>query len=462
MLDDVGQPGYLIVTFPPQAVVKQACYESSPTPPPPKEETLPFNATHPPAAEPIPPGAVADWWREPPGVPDTRRFDRSIPYDIEGLLDWGALELNVSGLADIPAEPTPEQRASAPAIAKPGPRDTAIELPYRLILSPNRAVAWRHARGLEARQGVTELWHTRLALKAPDGTVKELSRANAAPLRAIWSPDFNGTKFNATDPPLRPAGRRLERADRDDSERTRHEIVVLTSGFSGYVKDLDDFTAYEPSREGRAASCSPRWAGGSGPGANGIHRPPTGDRSSPRGRTRPLEPLRDRPGQARISRPPRGGAPLVASGPAAASVAPEERAEAGAPDPGARAGAASPISAALAGAGRFESVVWPHLLGTTGSLFNVSEWSHIATLGRDHFVRIVYEGHLFPFGHRAALVKITERKIREVPPARGGRWRTWSSACSSWSGNRCVTTAFPRSRPSWCRAAAACRSGRSA
>lgn len=26
----------------------------------------------------------------------------------------------------------------------------------------------------------------------------------------------------------------------------RHEIVVLTSPFSGYVKDMDDFRSYEP------------------------------------------------------------------------------------------------------------------------------------------------------------------------------------------------------------------------
>ena len=65
------------------------------------------------------------------------------------------------------------------------------------------------------------------------------------------------------------------------------------------------------------------------------------------------------------------------------------------------------------------SILWPQLLGFTGDLLNLSEWTHIATLGRDHYVRIVYEGHLFPFGHRASLVKITERKIRDVPLADG-------------------------------------------
>lgn len=42
---------------------------------------------------------------------------------------------------------------------------------------------------------------------------------------------------------------------------------------------------------------------------------------------------------------------------------------------------------------------------------NVIEWEHLATLGRDHYVKIVREGYLVPFGHRAALVKVTERKF---------------------------------------------------
>ena len=55
-----------------------------------------------------------------------------------------------------------------------------------------------------------------------------------------------------------------------------------------------------------------------------------------------------------------------------------------------------------------------NLLGTLGPSLNISEWVHEATQGRDHYVRIVYEGVLYPCRHRAALVKITERKIADV------------------------------------------------
>lgn len=42
---------------------------------------------------------------------------------------------------------------------------------------------------------------------------------------------------------------------------------------------------------------------------------------------------------------------------------------------------------------------------------DLSAWSHKAAIGRDYFTRVEYSGFLFPLGHRATLVKITERKF---------------------------------------------------
>ncbi|HRG26210.1 MAG TPA: hypothetical protein PLL23_17540, partial [Chitinophagaceae bacterium] len=47
--------------------------------------------------------------------------------------------------------------------------------------------------------------------------------------------------------------------------------------------------------------------------------------------------------------------------------------------------------------------------GLIGSL-NLLKWKHIATMARDHYVEVVYAGNMFPFGHEASLVRITERK----------------------------------------------------
>ncbi len=63
----------------------------------------------------------------------------------------------------------------------------------------------------------------------------------------------------------------------------------------------------------------------------------------------------------------------------------------------------------------------PELKSVDGSL-NMLKWKHIATLARDHYVEVVYAGNMYPFGHEAALVRITERK-----PKNGfaGNWQRY-------------------------------------
>ncbi|WP_405651156.1 hypothetical protein [Streptomyces sp. RK9] len=48
--------------------------------------------------------------------------------------------------------------------------------------------------------------------------------------------------------------------------------------------------------------------------------------------------------------------------------------------------------------------------------FGVTQWRHRASMGRDHYVRVMYRGRLFPFGHLADLVKVTERKFDHARP----------------------------------------------
>jgi len=58
--------------------------------------------------------------------------------------------------------------------------------------------------------------------------------------------------------------------------------------------------------------------------------------------------------------------------------------------------------------------VWKTEAYSAASLPSIVSWDHLAPMGRDQFVQVVYPGFLMPFGHRAVLVKITERKIREA------------------------------------------------
>ena len=68
---------------------------------------------------------------------------------------------------------------------------------------------------------------------------------------------------------------------------------------------------------------------------------------------------------------------------------------------------------------------------------SVEEWVHHATMGRDHYVRVVYKGFAYPFGHRVALVKVSERKFHN-----GARDGNGQPTIEQRSGN----TAYLRQR----------------
>ncbi|NLG70959.1 MAG: hypothetical protein GX495_02785 [Chloroflexi bacterium] len=424
--DEPQRPSFLIYTFPPQTITEQAFFESSPLSPPPGEESKPFNPNPPPGSTPVPPvksrlgGPSRLVFRFPAGA----MF--RIPFQVESLLNWESFEPNLTPLAAVPPAPTYEERQNAPDIQRPGRLETAIEMPYRLIISPNQAAAWRHPLQPVTHRGFTGLWHTRLVLKDEEGEIIELSRQQTAPLRAIWSPDFNADKFTADDPP------KFGAPDSDMGVLTpmtpsdRHELVVLTSAFHGYVRDKDDLTSYIPQpfyAEKFMLSSLGAWLR-----SRGAWDPPAPFRSflvvRQDGRTwksyiddlirvRPLTGSHN-PGREEIENPPvsgppseepREGAAFSSESPVSGSEAVEQPQNLDITLPEAREMLFPDTSV----------ILWPPLLGTTGDLLNISEWTHNATQGRDHYVRIVYEGHLYPFGHRASLIKVTERKIKDVP-----------------------------------------------
>jgi hypothetical protein len=53
------------------------------------------------------------------------------------------------------------------------------------------------------------------------------------------------------------------------------------------------------------------------------------------------------------------------------------------------------------------------------SILNTQQWLHTATMGRDQDVTVVEGGFLFPFGHRASLITVTQRQFEPVPHAGG-------------------------------------------
>jgi len=437
ILDDPSKPGFLIVRFPPQTIIEEAVYQSSPTPPLPEVPPLTRpNYNNTPVSPPSVPLPAQTRYRAGQSSRLVFRIDAGsplrIPYTFAGLLDWSQLELSLAPLAELPPQPTLAQRLAAPDIAPPTARHTAIELPYHIVLSPNADAAWRNVTEAIVRNGVVPLWHTRLVRRDAARTLTaEISRAEPAPLRAIWSPDFNRERFSDSDEP------RFGKPDKGWAEPVllpmtpsdRHEIVALTCGFSGYVRDTDDFRWYEPrpilasrlmlSALGGWLSSRGEWD----PPA--TYKPPRLWQGVDVGvwnhHLKELE-------HAAPKAFPVG--PFV---PPATHAAPAQGAEDAVRAPAASAGSAVLRTGAsaqdairlalpLTVQSRFEiddlSVdprQWADRRGVTGVLLNLSEWSHIATLGRDHYVRIVYEGFLYPLGHRAALIKITERRIVDDP-----------------------------------------------
>lgn len=53
--------------------------------------------------------------------------------------------------------------------------------------------------------------------------------------------------------------------------------------------------------------------------------------------------------------------------------------------------------------------------------FSIERWQHWVVLGRDVFAEVVYKGFLFPIGHRASLVKQTERVFLRATDDKNGK-----------------------------------------
>lgn len=174
---------------------------------------------------------------------------------------------------------------------------TAIEAPWRLVLSPHPDGRWAHSPRPVTEGTKTELWHTRLGVRAAGGTVDETA-AGSRTARAVFSPDYRGADPAPPEADLSPFRGSLRRYH-------RHQIVRLTA-----------------------------------------------DRTLP------------------------GNAPVAV-----------ER-----------------LMLTSLGA-------WLQVYGAWNTTLDLIEWRHLATLGRDQRVRVVQKGFLFPLGHRAVLIRVTERKL---------------------------------------------------
>jgi len=411
VVTDGTQPAYLVINFQPQCIAEKAFFETDPKIPknPPQATPPPGTAT--PTATPLPTGPLA---LLTPGDVGARIADSSrlvfqlpanrtkIPFQMEALLNWAGLELVVSAVAAVPDDNT---YYPGLAVTAPAPLETALELPYRLILSPTPNVGWEHSKTPVIHSGRAELWHTRIARLVPSSgnpskmVLREPSEKNPIPLRAIWSPDFvdhQQLPSHALDtvPFLSSM-----------SPRDRAQIVILTSGFNGYYTGDPTPGAQQnfipvPIHASRLfLSAMGAWLKSRGdwlPLPYYYEGTLTKLAATPALIHTPVAPIEAAPKQA----PKALARTAMISVPAASGV--------------------SPVVSKTIVSNPIAPVRTPVIPRGPIQALDLTEWVHLMSEGRDEYVRIVYEGYLYPFGHRASLIKVSERKVTGGDVAPGG------------------------------------------
>lgn len=250
-----------------------------------------------------------------------------IAYTLEAILELlNRSTLGVAANAEEPPDFSPAQWLSGllyyfnpPVLAEPAPSETAIELPFRLILSPNERAGFSHAT-TPVRDGSgtrSELWHSRLSL-AP-GSEGDEADAAKRPVRAIWMRTGEGVAWSPTNPAAPVIGQPEPFPVNPMEQRDRADIVHLSSNRAFRKQTGADFDP-SPVAVGRLSLSS--------------------------------------------------------------------------------------LGAWLTSRGQWDPP----------ALISLIEWTHRAAQGRDHFVRIVRQGFLYPFCHLAALVTVTERKFQPAFP----------------------------------------------
>lgn len=180
----------LVVHFPPQHLGEEV-WQVHPTPaPPPPPAPQPPKPTHPSQHRASGPTRLV--YDLPAGT--------RIPWALESVLAaLPGLKLRVSPLATaagVSVKGSPEP---------PGDRQTAIEAPYRLIVSPSDLGAFRHSSTPVGPQNRAELWRTHLNVHTDDGFDDEHTTGQRI-VRALWTRD-NDLPDPGFDQPLLPFDR---------------------------------------------------------------------------------------------------------------------------------------------------------------------------------------------------------------------------------------------------------------
>jgi hypothetical protein len=153
----------------------------------------------------------------------------------------GALALSTTVQVIGASQAAAARFLTVPRPRKPGANETALELPFRLLVSPNANARFMHDAlpAAFAPTGHTALWHTRLAEAGEADT--GIHQALGEPIRAIWArggPESDHAIFTDHWPAIPtapehdsdPPGFRLFRQTLDDADR--YNIAHLSGNFA--------------------------------------------------------------------------------------------------------------------------------------------------------------------------------------------------------------------------------------
>ncbi|UVC18016.1 hypothetical protein [Mesorhizobium onobrychidis] len=320
-------------------------------------------------------------------------------------------------LARLGSVTGPQRMAEiATSVQPPSLFETSIEIPFRLMLSPAQDAAWRTPLGLPPIAKLTAAKDQGWAQGAPVPLwFAQLDEAaGSSSMRAVWSPDFRpealldpelggpphgpwapwamAREVTARNPysekedvwplpgqepdPKKMAPERF-RAGLDVADR--HELVALTSlhGLPVRGRRKQDGTLADGSQINPPSGFKLRHAA-----TEALKEGQPEDDYSAIYRPQPL-------GVSELTLTALGG-----SFDADTNFVP-------------------PASAKVVPVGEW---VKTHKPGNSlFDAFSIERWQQNTRLGRDIRVEVAYKGFLFPFGHRASLVKLTERRFMAGP-----------------------------------------------
>jgi hypothetical protein len=281
------------------------------------------------------------------------RHHHEIACEIESLLRWDEWMPCVAPVARSDVRPDP---TSLPTIADPGDAYTSIELPFHLQLSPSEMGRWAHrVKPLDsARTRAVELWHTRLAILGH-----------------------------------RPVPHSKEVKDYIDETTSKGRVVraIWSEGFKPISNPA--CTPFLPSQ--LPAHFSPHNLSAEDPYRASMD---TRDRYE-------IVHLTSNYGIPKREHFCETGSVLPSSDHADYLLPP------------------APVqinNMMLTALGGYLDALgqWNPCKIDENNQLTVQMWRHVATLGRDHYVKVVYKGYLAPFGLPASLVKVTQRAFESV------------------------------------------------